>query len=799
MKYNQYAYVKTDYKTQVKELLQIKFLPMDYEKRSFSNLLGELTANAVAVIDPRDESARKAKIAEFAVSNVQTLNAFLDTNPEEITSSQFYNVALQLLGYHVGYDYQPNDPLAFMEKQALPYIEKINDKKSLVQAFYRLLNTRAKNGQLLIDVMAGQGYFYNRKTEIAANEFLFFNGKSMPVFDTSKVIREVVYVESDLDTDGDGKSDLLQTTIFRPIESETLPVPALYTASPYFGGIIDNEKRNHNVDENLNDATEWTNPQYQASAIVKAKKPLDSESSYKPVEQAVGKSSYGLNEYMLARGFASVFAGAIGTRGSDGLRITGAPEETESAKEIIEWLHGDRVAYTDRTRQHETKATWCNKKIGMTGRSYLGTLQIAIATTGVPGLKTVISEAAISSWYDYYREHGLVIAPEDCQGEDLDMLAETCQSNLWDAGDYLRIKPKFDEMQKILLEKSDRKTGQYSDFWEKRNYRHHTDNIKCSWISVHGLNDWNVKPKNVYKIWQKVKNLPVAHHLFLHQGPHYNMNNLVSIDFTDLMNLWLVHELLGVENNAYNQWPTVLIQDNLKADQWHREQDWSNDIGSETVYFPTSNNELTKDTSSKQKLTFTDVGGTEFKKAKISDNNWQYQFICGEEKWAKASLRFTTDEFIHPVTIVGRPEMRLSVSSSLNKGQISVALVEIADRKRLTPTPKILMPGGQELGFHFQLDSLQEFMPDKLTHAKLITKAHMNLQNYADMKKPSSIKAGEFYDLQFKLQPTYYTMSAGSKLCLIIYSTDQGMTKRPLENTDYTIDLSKTAIKFSTK
>ncbi|MCT6821286.1 MAG: Xaa-Pro dipeptidyl-peptidase, partial [Lactobacillus panisapium] len=476
-----------------------------------------------------------------------------------------------------------------------------------------------------------------------------------------------------------------------------------------------------------------------------------------------------------------------------------APEETESAKEIIEWLHGDRIAYTDRTRQHETKATWCNKKIGMTGRSYLGTLQIAIATTGVAGLKTVISEAAISSWYDYYREHGLVIAPEDCQGEDLDMLAETCQSNLWDAGDYLKIKPKFDEMQKILLEKADRKTGQYSDFWEKRNYRHHTDNIKCSWISVHGLNDWNVKPKNVYKIWQKVKNLPIAHHLFLHQGPHYNMNNLVSIDFTDLMNLWLVHELLGIENNAYKQWPTVLIQDNLKADKWHKEKDWCNDIGSETVYFPNYDNELTKDASSKQKLSFTDVGGTEFKKAKISENDWQYQFICGEEKWSKASLRFTTDEFIHPVTIVGRPEIRLRVSSSLNKGQISVALVEIADRKRLTPTPKILMSGGQELGFHFQLDSLQEFMPDKLTHAKLITKAHMNLQNYADMKKPRSIKAGEFYDLQFKLQPTYYTMPAGSKLCLIIYSTDQGMTKRPLENTDYTIDLSETAIKFSTK
>ena len=32
----------------------------------------------------------------------------------------------------------------------------------------------------------------------------------------SKVIREVVYVESDLDTDEDGKPDLLQVTVFRP-------------------------------------------------------------------------------------------------------------------------------------------------------------------------------------------------------------------------------------------------------------------------------------------------------------------------------------------------------------------------------------------------------------------------------------------------------------------------------------------------------------------------------------------------------------------------------------------------------
>ncbi|MCO6530103.1 Xaa-Pro dipeptidyl-peptidase [Lactobacillus sp.] len=798
MKYNQYAYVETKLETQVKELLQIKFLPANYQDLSFAQLLAEMVENCLAEVQPNDENARATKLNEIAVSPTQTLAAFLDTKPEKISLIEFYNIALQLLDYHVHYDYDLNDPCKTMKKQALPMVDSISNKEDLISAFYRLLNTRTKNGQLLIDVMAGKGYFYNRKNELPTNQFVFLNGKSLPVFDTSKVIREVVYVESDLDTDGDGQSDLLQATIFRPFESEKMPVPALYTASPYFGGIIDNEKRNHNVDENLTDATEWTNPQYEPSAVVKARKPSD-ENTSSATEMAVGKSSYTLNEYLLARGFASVFAGAIGTRGSDGLRITGAPEETESAKEIIEWLHGDRIAYTDRSRKHEIKADWCNHNIGMTGRSYLGTLQIAIATTGVAGLKTVVSEAAISSWYDYYREHGLVIAPEDCQGEDLDLLAETCQSNLLDSGDYIKIKPKYDEMQANLLEKEDRKTGQYSDYWENRNYRHHTDKINCSWISVHGLNDWNVKPKNVYKIWQKVKDLPVEHHLFLHQGPHYNMNNLVSIDFTDLMNLWFVHELLGVENNAYNQWPTVMIQDNLEADIWHDEEDWSNDVGQKVVYYPTDDAELQKDGNGKKKLTFLDLGGKEFKAAKISETAWQDKFIAGDEKWAKPSLRFTTDEFIHPVTIVGRPEVKLRVSSSLNKGQISVALVELGDRKRLTAVPKFLMRDGQELGFRFGTDTLQEFVPDKLSHAKLITKAHMNLQNYANMQKPAAIEPGKFYDLSFELQPTYYKVPVGSKLCLIIYSTDQGMTKRPLEETTYTIDLTKTEIKFREK
>lgn len=91
---------------------------------------------------------------------------------------------------------------------------------------------------------------------------------------------------------------------------------------------------------------------------------------------------------------------------------------------------------------------------------------------------------------------------------------------------------------------------------------------------------------------------------------------------------------------------------------------------------------------------------------------------------------------------------------------------------------------------------LQEFVPDKATKAKLITKAHMNLQNYQDMKQPSKLEAvGQFVrpgNLNCSRPTTPCQPSkigSGSSI-----QPDQGMTKRPLETEDYTVDLAGTAL-----
>ena len=132
----------------------------------------------------------------------------------------------------------------------------------------------------------------------------------------------------------------------------------------------------------------------------------------------------------------------------------------------------------------------------------MGTLATAVATTGVRGLETVISEAAISDWYQYYRDNGLVIAPGGFPGEDMDVLAELVYSRMLDSADWHRTKMQWHGFQHATAEHMDRTTGDYNTYWDARNYLNNVPNIQADIVMVHGLNDWNVKPRQVFRLWQ---------------------------------------------------------------------------------------------------------------------------------------------------------------------------------------------------------------------------------------------------------------------------------------------------------
>ena len=90
------------------------------------------------------------------------------------------------------------------------------------------------------------------------------------------------------------------------------------------------------------------------------------------------------------------------------------------------------------TRQRQVKG-WLVKRKSSYNRTFLSRyhVQWVLATTGVDGLEVIIAEAGISSWYNYYRENGLVTS-RWLSGEDFDSLAELTYSRNLLAGDYIR-------------------------------------------------------------------------------------------------------------------------------------------------------------------------------------------------------------------------------------------------------------------------------------------------------------------------------------------------------------------------
>lgn len=791
MKYHQFAKTLPTLDQQILELQEIDLYPVDLAQYSFGQVAQHVYRHFLP--DFRSQVTLETQLHNLLVDENQDLFSYLARINETFNSKAFYNVALQLLGFFSPQDFSLADPLFAMTKFDLPYLDETNfDFNTFTTAIYQLLNTRCQNGLLFLDNLANRGYFATNLNARKQQRPLFFNGKAQATFAADQFIREVVYVESDLDTDHDGQRDLLQTTIIRPkVANSFIKLPALYTANPYFLGTTDTKMNDVDVPmaiKNPGDAREAVDKFDQFHEFSTKPVPDNQNDPFANHPSVITPNNVGtvtLSDFFLARGFASVYAAGIGTRGSDGIRTCGSPEETKSTIAIIEWLHGDRRAYTDRSRQDEVIADWCSGHVAMTGKSYLGTLAVAAATTGVAGLDTVISEAAISSWYDYYREHGLVVAPETFQGEDANVLTNECFSRQKDAGDYAKIKAFYDHKLKQMIHDQDRESGSYNHFWEVRNYRRDIAKVKCPIVSVHGLNDWNVKPKNVFKLNQVLKEAGIAHKVILHQGQHIYINNFPSLDFYDLINLWLTNKLFQQENHADQIFPDYLIQSNLNESDWQTPDDW------QATAQKSYNLAIDFDHKGDSEVRFVDDGVQAFHDSKLKDLAWEQAFIQEDPRFSQNQVVLKTSSLSNELLITGRPVLNLRVKSSANYGLISAMLVDYGEANRLTTRPQILEFAARELGYHGKQENTMAFkQASQATPAKLIAKSHINLQNRTTAYQNEAVQPETYYDLQLPLQPTYYHLPAGRQLGLIIYATDMGMTIRHENNLEYTIDLA---------
>lgn len=755
MRFNQFSYYPVSTQESLDELAQLGFdlNPSDSPKQQFESFIRTCFFNYQNTDYP---------LSTLAVDEKTDLLNFFNSD-QELTADIFYTVAFQLLGFSYLVDF--DDVQAFRKETGFPI-----EFGEFVTNLYQLLNTRTKKGNTLIDQLVSDGLIPED------NHYHYFNGKSLATFSSNDVIREVVYVESRVDTDKDGLPDLVKVSIIRPKYQGK--IPSVMTASPYHQGTNDKAS-----DASL----------YKMEAELEVKPPhkiqlnqptldlVESVGDAEMVSETEEKlthinSSYTLNDYFLPRGFANLYVSGLGTKDSQGLMPNGSYQQIEAYKNVIDWLNGRCRAFTDHTRAHQVKADWSNGKVATTGISYLGTMSNGLATTGVDGLEVIIAEAGISSWYNYYRENGLVTSPGGYPGEDFDSLAELTYSRNLLAGDYIR----GNEAHKADLEKVkknlDRKTGDYNQFWHDRNYLLNAEKVKAEVVFTHGSQDWNVKPLHVYQMFNALPS-NIKKHLFYHNGAHVYMNNWQSIDFRESMNALLTQKLLDQETDY--QLPRVVWQDNTAPQTWHSLDDFGNQEEHKTFSL-----------GSEEKVIENHYEDSDFErygKTYQTFNNELYQ-----DKVNQVTIDIPISEEIQ---LNGRVKFNLRIKSSTNKGLLSAQLLELGQKKYLQPYPGVISARTLDNGRYHMLDHLCE-LPFRENAQRVITKGYLNLQNRHDLLKIEEVKPDEWMEFQFELQPTIYKLKEGDTIRLVLYTTDFEITVR--DNTDYhlTIDLAQSSLEI---
>ncbi|MFS1511699.1 Xaa-Pro dipeptidyl-peptidase [Chengkuizengella sp. SCS-71B] len=542
----------------------------------------------------------------------------------------------------------------------------------------------------------------NDNVEVQSND-----RKTQPAYSYSDAIVESVFVETTVDSDNDGHFDRIHANIIRPKETENdLKVPVIYEITPYLKGL--NPLTFHDVNVELNAVDGNGN------------------AKGKPFISSDFPGSY--DDYFVPHGYAVVIAESIGTALSDGCPTIGDENEVLAASSVIDWLNGRANAFSEDGQP--VYADWSTGNVGMIGMSYNGTLDNGVAVTGIEGLKTIVPIAAISSWYDYYRANGAVVAPGGYQGEDTDILANAILTR--------ENSEVCNEVVNELEHTQDRVTGDYNEFWDHRNYLNEVKNINASVFVVHGLNDWNVKTKQFSQWWDALGKNDISRKLWLHQEGHRNPKSIRENEWYETLHRWFDFWLYDIDNGIMDE-PMVNIQ---REDlSWEIEDNWPAEGAESTTLYLNHNSNIQVGTLNLQSI----------------PNN------------QKNSITLIDDPMVQAEVLVANPE-------ESNPNRIVFMTNELIDSVRISGTPEVSIRASLD----HPVSNLTAILVDySKTSSKIVTRGWMDPQNINDVNKSKLLNPNQNYTFNWDMQPDDYVFEEGHRIGIVFIASDFEYTLRP--------------------
>ncbi|MYD12695.1 MAG: Xaa-Pro dipeptidyl-peptidase [Gemmatimonadetes bacterium] len=565
--------------------------------------------------------------------------------------------------------------------------------------------------------------------------------------DTSTWIRQDLWVETEFDTDGDGRLDRVHVDVTRPgATAEGLKVPVVYETSPYFSGTA-----GINLDH-------FWDLRQEVGGNPTPRDPYPATIRYRESQPIISMSHV---RTWVPRGFAVVHSQSPGTGQSQGCPTVGGANESLGPKAVIDWLNGRARGFTTPDGNEEVRADWSTGKVGMTGTSYNGTLPLAAATTGVEGLEAIIPVAPNTSYYHYYRSNGLVRSPGGYPGEDIDVLFDFIFSGDPEKREYC-IETVRNEMEAQL----DRATGDYNDFWAERDYLNHIDGVRAATLMAHAFNDWNVMPEHSYRITEALKARGVPVQIYYHQGGHGGPPT------PTLMNRWFTRYLLGVENGVEED-PKAWIVRETRPER-------GRPLG------PTARPEPTPYPD----YPHPDAEGVTLHPS--GDGNWTGSLAMGAagggtgtvvDNFGFEGSHLAAADYSNHRLLYATPELAQDAHLS---GVTTVRVRLAADRPAVNLSVWLVSLPWEDSGRIY----------DNIITRGWADPGNAGAENMSSPRNGRALTPGEFVEVEFELQPDDQVIPAGARIGVMIFSSDKDYTVHPEPGATLTVDLRGTSIEL---
>ncbi len=433
----------------------------------------------------------------------------------------------------------------------------------------------------------------------------------------------------------------------------------------------------------------------------------------------------GFIDYYTARGYAVAQHHVRGTGESGGCLEQTAQDQINDGANVVEYLGKD--------------APWTNGRVGMYGASYDAETQISTAGFGdrdkVKYLKAIIPTASVGSQYDWNFMDGVPWSGQPAAGNTSYLAGVSLIPGNQPAPQHY--PEKLECQDEVMLSSADQ-SGDFTEYWQKREYRPGAPDVKAATLMVHGLRDFNVQPitlagwfdhlpdstphKGLFGVWNHA--FPARHNAV---EPEWARD-----DWYDMVTAWFDRYLKG-RDTGVEKWPAVQVQ--ASNGQW-----WA------AKEFPTTGGPVGQ--------LALGPNGTLGKRRVKGSTVFREQVHIGPPNEGEAAV-FETPKLRRRLHITGQPILDLWLVSSDEDAHVAVELEVIARNGE----PKLHEGSWSEAAATYGVRSIQHRKPMK--------------RGWFYQREGDPIPPGEPLNVPIRFLPTDLLIPKGGRLRLTVSGSVQ--------------------------